>query len=451
MSSPTSRRPRAILAGAAAVAAVVTLVTWVACSGGGGEAPSKPAATPAPAPAAAPGLPVAPPAPADLPNGLLVSLAQFEVGPDGKVIPKPLAARLEMHVRRGGSWEVVALEDEESNVFHKAMVYGPADDRRLLTLGGTAAALKLWSHGEAGWEGETLWAKDFGGKWSRMRDAEAGDLFGDGSSALAVATHDQGVVATVRPGADGWTVEEIDQEEKTFVHEIELGDLDADGTLEVYATPSEPNKLDGTPQPGKVVRYVPGRGEGRVVVADLGNRHAKEIYVGDVDGDGTDELYVSVEAETRKDGKRVEIVEPVEIRRYEAGTPATEGAVIATIQDSLCRFLTVGDVDGDGKKEMVAAAFKKGLWLLRPGEDPKGTWSATLIDAKSSGFEHASLLADLDGDGTDELYVAADDQGEIRRYVWKDGAFARETIFSRGVKGSVFTWNLMPVPADMVP
>ena len=31
------------------------------------------------------------------------------------------------------------------------------------------------------------------------------------------------------------------------------------------------------------------------MVADLGDRHAKEILVGDVDGDGTDELYVSVE------------------------------------------------------------------------------------------------------------------------------------------------------------
>ena len=37
-------------------------------------------------------------------------------------------------------------------------------------------------------------------------------------------------------------------------------------------------------KPGKVVRYVPKHRSGPEVVADLGNRHAKEIYVGDVDG-----------------------------------------------------------------------------------------------------------------------------------------------------------------------
>ena len=59
-----------------------------------------------------------------------------------------------------------------------------------------------------------------------------------------------------------------------FVHEIEIGDVDGDGVLEVYATPSEPNRLDGKPQSGVVVRYIPAKGEGRVVVADLGKRQS---------------------------------------------------------------------------------------------------------------------------------------------------------------------------------
>ena len=47
------------------------------------------------------------------------------------------------------------------------------------------------------------------------------------------------------------------------------------------------------------MRYVPsaeGAARRRTVVADLGTRHAKEILVEDVDGDGKDELYVAVEA-----------------------------------------------------------------------------------------------------------------------------------------------------------
>ncbi|TFG97580.1 MAG: hypothetical protein E4H11_01735, partial [Myxococcales bacterium] len=102
-----------------------------------------------------------------------------------------------------------------------------------------------------------------------------------------------------------------------------------------------------------------------MVVADLGERHAKEILVEDFDGNGRDELYVSVEGTTGPDGKQ--LLEPVEIRVYEAGTPATGGVRIATLPDRLTRFLTAGDVDGDGRKEMIAASFSSGVWLLRPG------------------------------------------------------------------------------------
>jgi hypothetical protein len=390
--------------------------------------------------------------PADLNQGLLLALAQFEVSPQGKVLPKPGPARLEILSRRGGEWRERILEDPASNVFHKAMVYDP-DERRpaILTLGGSGAALKLWRPGPQGFSAELLWEKDFGGKFSRMRDAEAGDLFGDGQPTLAVATHDQGVVATLRPQPDGsWEVREIDHEQDTFVHEIEIGDLDGDGALEVYATPSEPNRLDGTPQPGKVVRYVPKRDEGRRVVADLGTRHAKEILVGDVDGDGRDELYVSVEGETEGSGANARLVNSVEIRRYDADTDPAEEVVIARLDDRLCRFLTAGDVDGDGRKEMVAAAFRSGLWLLRPGPDPRQVWTVTSIDRHSSGFEHAALLADLDRDGSDELYVASDEQGEVRRYVWRAGGFSKEVIHRRTPAGSAFTWNIMPVPLELV-
>src|SRR5690606_4755203 len=121
------------------------------------------------------------------------------------------------------------------------------------------------------------------GERNRMREVEVADLFGDGRPALAVATHDQGVVAVLRQQADGtWSTQELDREANTWVHEVEVGDLDGDGTLEIYATPSEPNELGGREQRGTVVRYVPRTNGRRTVVADLGSRHAKEIWVGDV-------------------------------------------------------------------------------------------------------------------------------------------------------------------------
>jgi hypothetical protein len=464
-----------------AFAPILLLAALVAC--GDSE---KPAAAPAPhapappAPAATTSLvvPSTTPAPDSLPKGLLLALSQFEVGPDGKVLPKPGPARAEILIREGGAWKVAgAIEDPDSNVFHKAMVYGAPDGPGILTLGGTKAAIKLWrkdaagrgapgpqgqhaGRGAPGPQGqqtggfkavETLWTKDFGGKFSRMRDAEIADVLGDGRNGLAVATHDQGVVAMILPKAGGgYDVTEIDAQKDTFVHEIEVGDLDGDGKIEIYATPSEPNRLDGSEQAGRVTRYSPAAHQGRSIVADLGNRHAKEILVRDVDGDGRDELYVSVEALTSGSGAATQIVEPVEILRFDAGDDPKARNVIATIDDRFMRCLTAGDVDGDGKKEIVAAGFKSGLWLLRPGANPKGKWEIQQIDANSSGFEHAALLTDLDGDGVDELYVASDDQGEVRRYVFRNGRFEKEVILTRKPVGSAFTWNLMPVPVELV-
>jgi hypothetical protein len=369
---------------------------------------------------------------------LALSLAVFSKDAAGRQVPGHATAGFLAPGK--GAWRHGTLTDDRSNVFHKLLGYCPRPDEcGLLTVAGTEAALRLWRHGQ---EPQTLWKADFGGRFSRLRDAEVADGLGDGVPTVVVGTHDQGVVALVRPdGQGGFTVRELDRQPETFVHEIEVGDLDGDGVREIYATPSRPNVLDGTPQPGAVVRYVPARGEGRTVFADLGDRHAKEILVADLDADGKDELYASVEAVSGGS---------VEIRRYRAGAPPGGGDTIAVLPDQLCRCLTAGDVDGDGRREIVAAAAKAGLWLLRPGA-PGSSWSKERIASDSSGFEHAALLADLDGDRRDELYVASDEQHEVRRYRWQDGAWTREVLYryEGGMPG--FTWNVTAVPAALVP
>jgi hypothetical protein len=369
-------------------------------------------------------------------HALLLSMALFDENEDGS--PKPLPARLGILTQRDGQWSYGWIEDPDSNVFHKAMAYHPADGPpSILTVGGTGAAVKLW---DTAGHATTVWEADFGGTFSRMRDAEVGDIYGDGTAAIAVATHDQGVVAVLRPdGSGSFTVEELDRQPKTIVHEIELGDLDGDGVLEIYATPTAPNRADGSAQPGKVVRYVPAAGEGRVEVADLGYRHAKEILVTDIDGDGRQELYVAVEGVA---GTKVQL------RRYDADTDPAQGVTVAELPDKLCRFLTAGDVDGDGDREMVAATYRNGIWLLHPGA---GEWELELIDRDSSSFEHASILLDLDGDGRDELYVASDNQKEVRRYDWTADGWDKTVLMKYDDDFGGFTWNITSAPIEMLP
>ncbi len=390
--------------------------------------------------------------PDDLPRALVLGLSSFaapKAGDGGP--PVPLPAELEFLVRRDGEWSKTTLVDADSNVFHKAMVYEmPDGEIRLLTGGGSRALLKLW-HREGGeLVSETIWEKDFGGRFSRIRDIEVGDVDGDGRRSIVVATHDQGVVAVARPvDGGGFEVEELDQEKDTFVHEIELGDMDDDGVSEIYATPSEPNRLDGSPQSGKVVRYTPSRKEGRTIVADLGDRHAKEILVTDVDGDGRDELYVVVEGQKNPDGPG--LLYRTEVWRYEAETPPDAGVVIAELDDRLGRFLAPSDLDGDGAKELVLSLFQAGVWWLRPGEDPNARWAKRAIDRQSSSFEHAVIATDLDGDGLEELYVASDNDRAIRRYVWNGRRLVKKEIHQRSDGRSILTWNIMPIPVELAP
>ena len=363
---------------------------------------------------------------------ILLAQAQFIDTTDpetGKTKPTPGPARLEILRQVGDEWTSEIIEDPESNVFHKAVIFNDpehADAKPgILTIGANAAALKLWRRSDDGWTAETLWTTTFGGKQNRLRDFEMGDVTGDGKPDFAIVTHDQGVVVVLTRGETGWEATEIDRKERTFVHECELGDLDGDGVLEIYATPSKPNKFDGTPQPGEIVVYRhTTAGFKREIVEEFPLRHVKEILVTKLDDSGP-VLLAAVEAELGNRADAPLDANKTLIKRYRFENGQYVGDVVCTLPDHLCRFLNAGDVDGDGKPELIASTHKQGIWLARPAP---GEWTVELIDADSGGFEHATVLADLDGDGVDEIYVAADEQRQVRRYRWNGTKLERDTI-----------------------
>jgi len=370
---------------------------------------------------------------------ILIAQAQFIYeNRDGKQLPKPGPAVLTLKQKTPGGWKDTELEDPQSNVFHKAMILDTGSKKMILTIGAMQAALKLWELRGNSWQQTLLWNPAFGGKWDRLRDVEIGDVTGDGSAEIVMATHDQGVVAVAAQRGQSWNISEIDREPEIFIHEVEIGDIDGDGKKEFFVTPSHPNKARGGPQPGKVVMYRwNGSGFAKTVVDSYDKTHAKEILVCDIDGRGVSTLFSVFEAETRREGDRLVRVEPVKIKQYSFTGGSVSNKVIATIDDFQCRFLTAGDIDGDGEVELVAAAMKTGLWLLKRRS---GSWQVTLIDADSSGYEHATCLADLDKNGTREIYVAADDQQEFRRYSWNGNSFSK-TVLSPIPRNRI-TWNV---------
>ena len=366
---------------------------------------------------------------------LVLAQAWFLKDEQGKSQPGP--ARLEIWRRSPAGWFSSLLEDEESNVFHKTII---GDDRSILTIGAMGAKLKRWVFdGEAkSWSQTTLWSQSWGGKFDRLRDIEVGDVDGDGADEYVIATHDYGVIAVYNPATDGGEPEiiEMDKKADTFVHEIEIGDIEGDGKLEFFATPSDRNK-SGVSQHGEVVMYKwDGKAYARSVVDPGEGTHAKEILAADIDGDGKSELFSVQEAvlENKK------MVKPVTIRQY---TRNAEGSFsfteIAQIEDKMTRFIIAEDFDGDGQKELIAAAKKTGLYRITKDGDK---WTVNQFDANSSSFEHAILSYDSDGNGSPELFVAADDQQELKRYDWNNETKTFKRTVIGKLQPSVFTWNI---------
>lgn len=391
---------------------------------------------PAPAPLAAPEPPPAPEKAArpagPLPSLLMVQ-AQF-VKEGGRPVPGP--AKMVIFRQDGKEIHTEVVEDPASNVFHKAIAWNDG----VLTIGAMGALLRHWTFADGEWAAKTIWENSWGGKFDRLRDLELGDLDGDGTEEIIIATHDQGVVAVGTEKDGAWSFAEMDQKPDTFIHEIEVGDVDGDGKREFYCTPSDRNRASGVSQPGGVARYDwNGSTYERSTVVHWDESHAKEILVADVTGDGTDELYVVREAHTeKKDGVTV-IVDPVKIIRLDRGEDGSwSETVTAELDDKQCRFLVAGDVDHDGKMDLVAAGMDSGLWLLSLQDD--GNFTKTLIDKNSGGFEHATHIADLDGDGKAEIYVAADKQKALRRYIWNGSSFGRKKLAD--IPEHHITWNI---------
>lgn len=366
---------------------------------------------------------------------LILAVSRFEIT-DGEVTTLPG----ETQVFTGEGRRFTTLVDPKSNVIHKAIPWRDG----ILTIGGDGARISHWTDGPEGPRFSVLYEATYGGAHDRVRDLEEGDVDGDGVTELVIATHDQGIVAVLDKEEDGfWAPTDLGRTADTFVHEIELGDLDGDGTPEIYSTPSEPNQSSGKSQPGRVERWAHGpEGYTRTVVHAFEGTHAKEILVADL-GEGP-RLLALQEGRTGPGNLLMDPVQIVQLTRGDTATdPWTPTPIGTLLGERQARFLVAGDVDGDGLVELIATGMSTGVWLFdRPALDQP--FVATQVDGSSGGFEQAAHLGDLDKDGRPELYVASEPGGDkprqIRRYKWGKERFERSILAT--LEGDGIVWGI---------
>lgn len=337
------------------------------------------------------------------------------------------------------------------NAIHKVFWFEPAfGEPGILTISANMPMIKIWRQLGDTWESELLFTAEVGDREHRFRDIEVGDVDGDGQDELVLATHDQGKVFVLEQKPTGLEAIEIaNRDEGAFVHEVELGDVDGDGLEEIFTTTSEPNRLDGKPQTGQIERIDFEGGTWRVsTVEDSKTTHAKEILIADLEQDGQLELYSSMEAEALEglDG-RAKGGASVRIKRYDFSGDASTGQVVAELPSNMCRFLNAGDVEGDGQLEILASTKSEGIFRIW-FEDSRWQSQPETSGLQSGGFEHASVFYDIDGNGSDELFVADDDGKRIQMWFWDaDRERMRNVVLldRSGESDFYLSWSVMPL------
>lgn len=437
---------RKILTSYHGIATVLSLVLFTICliilsSCGGGTSPA-----PTPAPTKKPVPKVTEAAPPGEGSVLYLAQAQFikSTDPDtGESTTKPGPARLDIWTMTADGWQEEVIEDPESDVFHKAAWFTPVQgEPGILTIGARQAHLKIWRRDETGqWTAESLWNPTFGGKHDRLRDFEVADVNDDGLDDICIATHDQGVVAVAHWRGGSYVVDELARVPDTFVHEVEVGDVDGDGINEIFTTPSNPNRMDGTVQPGGIdmFQWEDGRWK-KQSVEFLEHRHAKEIICAQIFPMKRPVLFTALEGENI--GGQGGGGDTTRIRMYEFNEDGSiEKTDITSLPGLLCRFLTMGDTNGDGINELIASTNKNGIWRLDPPVSDGDAWKKTLIATGTSGFEHSTYLADFNNDDIMEIYVASDNQGQLRRYTWNGRGYSASVIGP--LKEDTITFNVV--------
>jgi hypothetical protein len=342
-----------------------------------------------------------------------------------------------------------SLKDYElrsGNAMHKAMWFEPVfGEPGILTISANAPMLKIWRNDGTTWRSEVLWTEVVGDDEQRLRDVEVGDVDGDGQD----VTHNRGGVYVLEQTEGGLVATRVaSTDEPIFVHEVEIGQADDDAALEFFTTPSEPNAFNGEDQAGRIDRfdYVDGQYVQSIVEDDPAS-HAKEILAVDMDGDGRVEIYAALEAKELRRDFTSDYPGYLNSYTFDAAGKVTRAQVM-DLKGAMCRFLDVGDIDGDGKLQIVAATSRDGIYSF--DRDDAGEWTRRKVAGgfRSSGFEHAMVLADLNGDGIEEVIAGSDTELQVQAFEWE--AERSRWIPSKlcdVTDGVYLTWNIMPLPA----
>ncbi len=285
-------------------------------------------------------------------------------------------------------------------------------------------------------------------------DGEVADLDGDGRADVVAITLEPNAIVWYRATASGWTPQRVSTDNW---HDLEVADLDEDGCPDLIGRAQKEwpagddngnrlhllwqrrvagrigwDKVDLPCPPGEglLVTDVDRDGDADVVVNGLwfenqgsrrfasrrftpesatGWRHPNAfIAAGDVNGDGRTDL-VLAPSELKGQRYRISWFEQPPTAESSAWP---EHVLIADIE-TVCHFVGVADFDRDGRADIAVAEMTQGadpdevfLLVNRGRRDPDGWADAWEKQVLSSAGSHSMRIVDVNADGWPDLFGA---------------------------------------------
>ena len=169
--------------------------------------------------------------------------------------------------------------------------------------------------------------------------------------------------------------------------DLEVGDMDGDGDTDILAV-KHTGEWDDAGAPAEIFYYENPTWEPHAI--GEAKDAVKDLSIGDFDGDGLADLAVLTFDESN-------------LRIHHQQADGTFRLVQDITQQGLHEGMDVGDLNGDGKLDIVANGFV----FLNPGDDLTGNWTMETIDPKwntQTGDWSANgtktFVADVDGTPT---------------------------------------------------
>jgi hypothetical protein len=265
-----------------------------------------------------------------------------------------------------------------------------------------------------------------------------GDLDGDGKLDIAASNGTSNSISVLRnlstPGSVSFAAK-TDYTCGTSPYSIQIGDLDSDGKPEVvtanYATP------------GKLSVYKNMSTVGSISLAAKADftvgGHPKSVAICDIDGDTKPDL-ISADYNTASNTASV-------LRNTSSGS-ISFATKVSFLLGANPYFVVTGDIDGDGKPDLVIPNSGDDTFSVLRNTSTSGTVNfATKVNFATGSNPTSSSVEDLDGDG--KLDVVISDQYANLVSVYKNLSTSGSVAFSSKVDFSTYGTPYWSIVCDM--